>query len=214
MDVPLRTDLAAVYHVGNLNDQRTPVTNSHEGRALSIGLHPGAWRRISEVTAGTTYELSKCTSCFVDYQAIGSLECFSEYGQTAGLVKPATVFRLYYTDPALDERCYFEFDERIEAEAELDDPARIDPDIDETKTIRATDELADAMNYTHCPTGETARQLLLFEWVSRETAYDGVWFDEVLDPANDSAPRGGIIPNRLSDWSIEERAGADWTPLA
>lgn len=205
MDLPTLTDKTTVFHVGNLADEREPLENSHEGRALSVGLHPDAWRRIARTVAGTTYELTNDSAAFVDYYAIDEFSPLIDYGVREGLVEPTTVHRVHFSDTEIDERRYFEFEDRSEAESEAQDPGLVDAQLETVETIKTTRTLSESMNYTCEPTGDTAQQLLTFEWAARETGHDGVWFDEQLDPANHSAPRGGILPGRLKKWTIRAK---------
>ena len=51
------------------------------------------------------------------------------------------------------------------------------------------------------PTGVFDYVLPLY---AEELGYDGVWWEDILDIGKFSAPRGVIVPSKISSWTMQK----------
>lgn len=221
-----------VYHVGKLPTDvplRLPPaqwSDSYEGIGLSVSLHPDAWIIIAKLGGGTTYALCRrdgSSGRFVVYTK--RLEATAlRWAIAVGLAVPISVFEVRYMDEDEDgvqgER-WMEFTNRGEAEEEA--AARREEEIGmglvpfahvkRRSSVGPGPRLVRAWRRRFGSTigvRETwaTRTECLNRFVSAEDrAADGVWWNEILDVTNLSAPRGNILAHALPRWSAEALAG-------
>jgi len=190
-----------VWHVGFM-DPQAKANGSYEGAGLSVSRHPKEWTQIAKLGGRPTWKLTKTSGSFLDARKLTKAEkrAIVTWGMQQGLVAPVKVWRFWFTDET-DEICYMDFLSRKEAEEALEeeeDGARIE----EVESLIGTQALADRAynsSATRDPVG--VMDLLLTCWVEDTTELDGVWWSERLDPDQFSAPRGVILPSRISSWS-------------
>jgi hypothetical protein len=170
-----------------------------------VSLHPEEWRHIARLS-GATYKLTNPDARFFD--AIKGKRKALQWAQNEGYVVTRPMFRVTWTDPETEERTYSDFDDSEEASEEADSLR------EEGYFGRVTNRKVSGWAlgpqgvdyWKSCMADPIERGHLLAEalspvWYAEAHGYDGVWWDELLDPYRLSAPRGGIFDVR--DWSVE-----------
>lgn len=200
-EFPTRT-FKKLWHVGSMNagDKRQ---DSYEGAGLSVSLHPAAWRRIARGhVGGDTWEMTKSGNRFLDYHKIGKRRwgVIRQWATENGWAEAKTQYEVSWYDDEMEQRVGFVFDTRKEAEAESDPEYNEDIRIKEIPTgLTGTQQLA-----TRChqrgPTS-SPQELLASVYAEDVLGLDGVWWQDVFDPSNLSAPRGVIVPSKVSTWA-------------
>ena len=187
----------ALTHVGLLDPTRKKSV-SQEGQGLSISEHPDEWRGIAGLT-GNVWEFEKDDGRFLDYRQLSApqLTAITTFGLERGYVRQVPGFTLSYVEDCEDVSLpYF-------SQAEADDEAVYvaenfgPPTITEVTYLVATETFPDAT----VEEGQLdPEQILAAVWVSEEAPeLDGVWWQDELDERR-WAPRGVIIPGRISAW--------------
>lgn len=223
MKVPV-IEIPHVYHVGTLNpDFRQRNTNgcSYEGACLSVSDCPEAWRRIARLN-GPTWVLNRPGSLFLDLHAARAEstlnESVREFGVRQGLVIEKTAWRAWTYDEESDDWRFSlhasQEDAFAEADAdgEYEDPESVPgpderPGVEPTRVLVATQILAHRVERPDLAQGvEDASDFLWMAWaeecVPEEGGrLDGVWWRDTYAPELLSAPRGGIFPDRMKDWT-------------
>ena len=202
-----------VWHVGTPRKARRRVTSSQEGTLLSVSEHPRAWTKIARLGGASTAMLVRKDGkdgVFVDRLAL-TAQAERKILAGSGLVTKIKVYvlREETSDESGDDVVYERvFASREEAEAEADPDALEDgyARIFERAGWAATPELRRRWEAVFSGSLDTsfAGEFALMEAIEALGIYDGMWWDEVLDPWALSAPRGGIFQSRLSEWKIVE----------
>lgn len=198
-----------VYHVGDLDAARDKSRYSNEGTALSVSLHPDAWRQIARDVSGTTYELHNPGAVFYEADPTGPRDDILDWIVDNGYAERVTGWRGEWHDPAIDETRYvLSYDEehaRVESQADV----RADAHVEETTVLklanRGRDYWEEAFTLSPDEAGPLhVRQLAPVWYACNALDVDGVWWPERLDPANHSAPRGAIFQDVLDKWTVTE----------
>lgn len=190
-----------LWHVGTL-DPTQKGQGSYEGAGLSVSLHPDAWRRIARgQVGGETWQLTKADNRFLDAHRLSEPQraMIEDWAVAQGHAERSTVYRVRHFDDELDSEVYSDFPsrERAEAEAEAyEDDAQVE---EIPGQLTATAKLRAA---TRNPNAVTNVFDLILSLYAEEHGYDGVWWNDRLDPSRYSAPRGVIVPSKLPDWSV------------
>lgn len=192
-----------LYHVGKLTGSPYTPHDSLEGHGLSVSLFPEAWRQIARLGGAPCWKIScrgrkpeflDALSFLADPFAVHDL---MNWAVTQQLASPATLYRVLYVDES-DREYFMLFSDRDEALAETDDP--------ETVTCQQgwipSDFLLQKTKYRKAEPC-MATELVMLVYADEVLGLDGVYWDEELDPAQLSAPRGCIFPSRLDRWIFE-----------
>ena len=194
--------LDTVYHVGYLDQPRKTPYFSYEGDALSVSKDPDAWIRIAELS-GYLYRLSKRDPRW--FYALGAEHVVNQWSVQQDFLVEAPKYRVYYYDSELDGERYFEFVDREDALTEAEDWG------DDARVERVTGYVLGTRGVRYVierlqgnPATVTMPEMYAPLWYAEAHDYDGVWWDEVDDPAHMSAPRGAIFQSSLPTWSIKK----------
>lgn len=206
-DLPVET-IDAVYHIGDFNP-KSKGTESYEGGGLSVSQHPEEWAAIARLP-GDTWLLTNPSGSFLGALSLAQpkKKKIQKWGIRTGYLKTSTLWRMYYYDEDMEEERYFEFADQEDAEAEFEGYAEDDQDVrieEMPGSFIGTRKLAtEGRNKDVIHSEGIAWDILLTLYVEHETNLDGVWWHERLDVLNLSAPRGVIVPSKLSRWSVEK----------
>lgn len=205
---PMRA-LQKVFHVGTLAAQdKSRNGKSMEGAGLSVSLHPQAWVEIAELGGLPFWELSKSTAGqFLDAHQLSSHQRASVAGWASqqGYLQRQPVWRVTWTDCETDEAVYMEFDSHALAQQEHDcrvadeDPGLM---LTEHETLRATPLMSERIGFKLSSVLDFDLALTLF--AEDVLQCDGVWWQDNLDVARLSAPRGVINLTSLPSWSAKK----------
>lgn len=188
--------LSTVYHVGNLDSPRKKPHVSYEGSGLSVSLHPDAWRKIARGhVSGDTWELSKDDPKFL-LATKANKEKAAQWAVKNGWLEEATRYRVSWFDDEMDDEVSMEFDSLDEAQAE--DRGEPEPVNSYTFAKKGKDYWRKA--FQSKPDNSMASDFAVL-WFAEGRGYDGVWWNDKLDPVRLSAPRGVIFQSRLGEWS-------------
>ena len=196
---PSTITLNKLYHVGSL-DASKKRTGSYEGSGLSVSTHPDAWRQIARGhVTGDTYQVSKPNNVFLNAHKLSkqAKEAIAAWAVKAKLIEPVVIYRVSYYDDELESKVYSDYESLEDAKAEAYNPSDI-------KTIKggykSTDKLKSLTNNPRIdPTGILDYVLPIY---AEAQGYDGVWWQDKLDPSRYSAPRGVILPSKVSSWNF------------
>jgi hypothetical protein len=195
-------------HVGNYPGPRPSGTRSSmEGEALSVSIHPDAWRQIAHVR-GPTVVLERCDGRpgrFVDGRA--ALSSAIAWGFSAGLLQEMPAWEVSWLDEDTGDERFVLVNDRKTAKSwrsEQED-AVIERTTVAVEAGAFQVDLVAAFGTSH----ELRHPCCLPELINRYVATtdpdaDGVWYDDQLEPDGLSAPRGGILPHRLVAWRVVE----------
>jgi hypothetical protein len=203
--LPLRR-LNRVFHVGTLDPTHKGVRGaSQEGNGLSISLHPEEWTQIAKLGGGDTFKLSRKPGLFLDFHKLSKArrEQLTQWGLTQGWCEMQPRWKLVWVDSETEEPVHMLLDTEVSARSEQefrqeeDESASVEPVQVPVLTPTALERLGfkvDALS--------TLDMLATF-YVEDCTEFDGVWWNDMLDPYALSAPRGVIVRSRLPQWTIE-----------
>jgi hypothetical protein len=206
-----------LWHVGSM-DVKHKQEGSLEGSGLSVSVNPEEWMQIAEI-GGDTWELTKPGNRFLNFHRLSKQQRqqIMAWGVENGYATEVSgAWRLVYYDSETDEERYMEFLSKEEAEAELgnygDDEKVVPVD---GKTVSGTDKLKQRTKNPHADETAVAFDLLVTVYAEDELDCDGVWWQDTLDPASLSAPRGVIFPSKLKSWKAKkiQTAATEWKKL-
>lgn len=223
---------------------QTHNVRSLEGNGLSVSRHPQAWQEIARLGGNPTWSLH-CVNeegvcegvSFLDVHALdsGAWSIVTEWGKDKGYVDDTELIVVGWHDDEVDQRMSMQFDlgdvesenpqasdrhraqiER-EAYAEYEDRIDLDATLERSRGLRATAAMVSRIGFP--VEASLVRDLLLTLYVE-DVMFDslqvhGVWWQDTLDPASYSAPRGVIHSKALPRWKREvvEQAEADLSEL-
>lgn len=189
------TSPEGLTHVGSLNAALKAKT-SYEGQGLSVSVNPEEWQEITPL-GGRVWNLTKADGVFLDYHEMTADQeaAILAFGLERGYVVEQTGYTVTFFDDEWDQERSSVYLTRTEAELEADD---LEVDITEQTIVVATDLFPDAT----VKAGDLwPEQILATVWVEQEgEGLDGVWWEDDLDVDRLSAPRGVIVPRRISEW--------------
>jgi hypothetical protein len=205
-----------VTHIGEMNPAaRDSTGQSLEGHALSVSTTPHAWEEIATIGGRPWFELTNHDANFVDVLALLADEtrtaALRSWAQSEGLLRPEQQYRAWYLDTDSDEWHYFVADSREAAWSEIDTGEFDSPDdapgpdgkpcIEPICQWVGTPALESAVGRVGLNQTESTDMALMI-FVERHCPdIDGLWWTEQYDPLALSAPRGGILPDRLARWT-------------
>lgn len=201
-----RITISPVYHVGDLDGGREKPYTSHEGRGVSVSVHPETWEQIMRGDGTATHEVLKTyklSNPDAKFYYIDPAEPLAEEQKWCvehGFVKPEAGYRVSYQDE-VSGTAYMEFRSEETAKAEAD--AR-DGEIEEAEVLTLAPNGVRYWLGAFRQPPENADPVLIAGltpvWYAQGNGYDGVWWDEKFDPENYSAPRGVIFQSELESW--------------
>jgi hypothetical protein len=207
-----------VWHVGNF-DPKYKLRNSLEGHAMSVSEHPSAWESIANLGGNPRNMLVKGNGgVFLDAMKANRDKKFMaavyQWAVSEGLVVFRDLWRVSTFDDEMDgERYsdYTDFDEALEEagyggieeyRAMKDDP-EFDPKIDGYGTLKKipnqpvlTEKLGKMMLWNRLEPIQTSDAVLLA--YADRAGFDGVWWNETLDPSAYSAPPRRHFPYEIT----------------
>ncbi len=201
-DIPL-IRFPVVWHVGTM-DVGQKRTGSQEGNALSVSRHPQAWSRIARCSGSTCVEITATTGRSLDFADIlmirfspkhaGLRDALTRQALQAGYLVPSTAFQWEYWDDEWGETRFMRF--RTMAEA-LSEAEELEGTVTPVEILTGTSTFCAAHKLDEDPT----RDYRELAWMSvlQNACPDlhGVWWNEQYDPAQYSAPRGGLFLDRI-----------------
>ena len=205
MKIPLVT-FTHIFHVGDLEGEPAIHDASHEGKCLSVSIHPEEWAEIAQLGGGETYRLERDTPLLlVDCHRIKKPQMaeIMKQAESIGLVSPLTMWKSWTSDES-GEWCFSLYGSKIEADAANEETEKEEgnPGVSPTEEFAASPALN---SYWHARNTDPTRQMSPFEVrdavlafaVEHTTALDGLWWQDDYDPAGLSAPRGGLFQRTL-----------------
>jgi len=208
-----------VFHIGTLNaeDRSRNYRNSYEGNCLSVSVTPHAWQQIAKLGGYALHQLTKEGGQLVDVHAARNSDDFDEivtWAKSNGLVEDRQVFKGWERNED-DEWAYTLFESEEAALEELDMDGEYEGDIDllphqedhkavEPVTILGGTAALSQIVGRDFDVAEAVDDYLIMAYASQVMDVDGVWWNEGFDPDGYSAPRGGIFPNKVAEWTAAE----------
>lgn len=210
MQIPT-LETSIVYHVGTMesSDKGVHFKHSLEGHCLSVSHHPDAWVKIAKLGGLPYWSLHKLDGSparFVDAHSLTEspevMDQIKAWGLSMGLIQERTLYRAWSTDE--DDRWRYSLHgSELEASQEVDEDSEGPdggPAIEPSLTMTGTDALGGIVGRS-LHANDDATDMLLLAWAQIQTDLDGVWWSDELDVHALSAPRGGILPCRLQNWT-------------
>lgn len=182
-----------VTHVGSF-DANDRGDWSLEGDGVSVSVNPEAWTSIALLGGQPQWTLARRDGKplrFLEAHALTDTQRaqIAEWGKAEGLVEETTIYTVTGYDDELEDEYVTFHSTREEALAEAYDPDEV---AESTRLMFVGDgpRGAEAGN---------AEDVLLTLWAEQDGDYDGVWWQDELDPSQFTAPRGVILPSRLPE---------------
>ena len=189
-----------LYHVGSLDPSKKRM-GSYEGAGLSVSTHPNAWRKIARgMVVGDTYVVTKPNNVFLNASKLTKAlkREIADWGISQQLIKQTIVYRVSYYDDELESEVYSDYASLKDAKEEAGDEL----EIKKLSGYEPTQKLKTlAHNNYITPTGILDYVLPIY---AEANGYDGVWWQDKLDVSKYSAPRGVIVPSKVSSWNFEK----------
>lgn len=191
--------LTTVYHVGRLDQPRRMPAVSYEGSGLSVSLHPAEWRKIARGhVGGDTWELTKEDPKFLMATAANKKKAV-DWAVANGWIAPQKRYRVSWFDDEMDDTMNIEFDSLEEAQEEADN-YDVEPEEVDSFVLDKKGKAYWKQTFSSKPSNSFAKDFAII-WFAEANGYDGVWWNEKLDPARLSAPRGVIFQSKLPEWT-------------
>lgn len=202
---PMKT-FDELFHIGTLNVS-SKRNGSHEGAGLSITTEPRAWTQISSLVAGTLWRATKQGNNFLDYHRLNKANKAEmvDWGIANGYVEQQILYRNSWYDDELEQTVYQDFTTKEEAEIEAQEDFNgeiIPPKVIKKGGIIATDALRVRVMNDAPPV--MVMNLLSTVFAEDALSIDGVWWQDRLDVSAYSAPRGVIVPSKITTWNFEK----------
>jgi hypothetical protein len=190
-------NIKKVFHVGTLDIDRKRK-KSYEGSGLSVSNLPNAWIKINPELKGEIIKLEKQDNKFLEFYSLnnGYKDELAEWGVEHGYITTKYVYVINTFEN--NKRKQLVFEDVEEAEEKSNELG--------LKYITyiesyATDKLKkESMQETIYK--QMTLDILLTVYIETTTDLDGIWWNEVLDIKQLSAPRGVIFNSKLDTWDI------------
>lgn len=201
-----------VYHIGNLDRTlRGAQGESLEGHLLSVSTCPAAWRSIAKLGGLPLNEMSQPTPAFfldmhLVQEDVALRELITAWGIKNGLAANTELWKTWFLDGDTEEWNFFTFTTQQQALLEViedgDAGPTGGPPVESFEALVGTPKLGEIVLLRDV-SGQDAFDYVAMLW-AHETFPEmaGVWWDESLDPWSLSAPRGGIFPDRIAEFSM------------
>jgi hypothetical protein len=186
-----------LFHVGTL-DRGLKKSESYEGQGFSVSLNPDEWRKIARLS-GEVFSLEKSGNQFADYHELSAAqrEAVLAWGKEKGYIEPVTSYDVSWFDDEWDQDMTMTFGKLDAAKTTADNYG---VDVVPRNNFSATSRFPDST----VKTGSLNVEDILFTaWVTEETSFDGVWWEDDLDESRLSAPRGVIVNRDLNGWLLK-----------
>jgi hypothetical protein len=202
--------LSALYHLGTLNPADKGIRgNSYEGVGLSVSLHPDAWLRIAKLGGTPRWELRKANGRFLDLHRLSPsrLDSVRRWGLQEGYLELQPAWQVSWVDDEDGCRRTVQYDRQDRAADEFEDiretghGATLCP----VQTERASARLVARCGFD--PGGLNDLTIAVTFFAEDVLSLDGVWWDDLLDVAALSAPRGVINLTALPSWAVASGRG-------
>ena len=190
--------IGSLYHVGTMDISKKSRT-SFEGNGLSVSNCPDVWRRITEgFTHGDCFQLSKPDLKLLDYYALTKeeIETIQNWAVEHGYVEPGQVYKSIVWDEEGNElySLYDSYDKALE-----------ESDFEEDR-VKAVAGLLPMKKLTEQSLVKVellnVQDIITSLYAERVLDYDGIYWDEFLDEAAYSAPRGVIFNSKLPSFNV------------
>lgn len=186
-----------VWHIGLMNIE-LKKRNSHEGAGLSVSHCPHAWEKIANC-AGDVIELKKENGTFLDYYEMNDeqIRNIVKWGLVNGYIALETLYeyRMWSDDLGFEI-----IGLRSSYEEAFEETGDEDTISEKREQPIATEKLKNRTMGNAEPV--MVLDLLTTVYAEDVLSVDGVWFKDNLDIDSLSAPRGVIVPSRITEWSI------------
>jgi hypothetical protein len=191
-----------LYHIGALNQSlSTPRAVSLEGHCLSVSEVPEAWRTIARLGAQPVWQLTKAGNKFLNVSKSSKKlrSLINHWALQAGFA--ATAVGCQTEMEGEYDTCFalsINEEEAISTWGEANEDGVLSHR--SVPILVATQALID---YVRQPLELLlVPDMLLLAYADQVLGLDGVFWNETLDVYALSAPRAGIYPQKLSEWTI------------
>lgn len=222
----IRTD--TVYHLGLLDPARRGERGrSQEGHCLSVSRCPDAWLQIAKLGSKPLWELKRAGGRFLDMHRVQEdpelRKQIEGWGIQNGYAARSELWQAWQFDSEADEWRFTLQETREKALAEVDaeggDIETAGPEgrplVNPVHILVGSPELGSRVGIPGLH-AEYAFDYVAMTWVEAvHPDLDGVWWDDAYNPANLTAPRGGIFPSKVGAWQptlstgVEDDVGSD-----
>lgn len=212
-----------LFHVGTFDPShkgKTHNTTSLEGNGLSVSKHPDAWREIARLGDAPVWTLRQEFSApFVDAHAmtVEHWMVVMDWARSVGFVESVELLRLSWFDEDADEQRYMLFDAKRQVKQAQDEYADYLESSDKVSLTpevgwQGTSKMNQRIGFHVGPSSAKDLALTIY---AEDVLYEGqnvhgVWWNDRLDTACLSAPRGVIHLRAINDW---ERSSPAESPL-
>lgn len=207
--------IPTVWHVGNFDNKQQDKL-SYEGDLLSVSECPDVWQRIARLS-GNTYAMSNPDALFIDAISMWRnpkiKKHVMDWGEENSFLSQKEVYSVTLYDDMEDSTSIEVFESYEEAFANYEDESIIEGP--ETR-LYLTDTFAQRIGLSNLSNGfEYDMDRLFIEWAKehilpRYRQICGIWWDEILDEAGYSAPRGGVFQERLETFTTFQDTFGLW----
>lgn len=200
-----------VAHIGtwpNAPAARSPRSGaSYEGIGLSVSQHPEAWEHIAKLGGFPTRWLVRRDGKpgqFVDGHVVHAPAL--AWARSQGWIVDRPAWEVCWEDDELERQVCFQlldYAEALEEAAERaeSEPRQISLPLPAGKLLKRLNDFYGPQRDDQHPAFEGE---LVNRWVATQhPEFDGVWWDNILDPVTLTAPAGLILPERLSAWRVQ-----------
>ena len=209
--LPLIT-IDQVFHVGSLVISDRTTQSSLEANCLSVSVNPEEWGNIARV-AGTCWTMTRPGALWIDACNLDDAQeaALLVWAVSEGLLEPATLWRAWHHDGESDDWRFMSFGNEAAARHEIggdvddDGPSDDGTMLDSRESHRLTVTAMAALKRWSDPFDAINGAVILYaERVLGPTNHDvmGIWWDEIYDPLSLSCPRGGVLSDKITAFSI------------
>lgn len=196
--------LPTLYHIGTLNRANKTDFNYESVAGLSVSTAPDAWARLRRVIASADdkrFSLHRDNNVFLDAHACQDAhwDALWTWGQARGFLVPVTRYAVTYFDDEVNSNITTLFADPCEAEEEAEG---FEVPVVPQDTFTGTAAFADIVGASQ----QDSPALILVVYAIIAGGVDGVYWHDELDVLRYRAPRGIILDDALSDWTIREMA--------
>jgi hypothetical protein len=198
-----------VWHRGTLRiADKQP--DSHDGNAISVSLHPDAWRLIAHLD-GPLYRLEKSTASFADSYACVRSPQFMRYiwqwAMNESYVERGRIHRVDYYDTEAKDWHLLPFLSKEQARAEYkslkeESFGEMQMNVRYSNFLGyvPTERMRERAIHSILPLAFVRDFALFFFLEDQLPELDGLWWADRYSLCLLSAPHGGIFRHQLSTW--------------
>ena len=221
MKVPILTT-SEVFHYGTMNPAQQPASHgSLEGHCLSVSHCPEAWCEIARLGGSMLFSLQKPDARFVDVLKVSRSKILRRHIEVwaidNGLAEFATLYRAWVQDEESNwgymlttsaEKALAEcaWDDEDATQEEVEGPDGPGTAVEPVTVLIGTAKLTQRVRHYNLADHDAFDYALLCWIEDCLPDVDGAWWLETYDPIAYSAPRGGILPSRLAQWTVQAAA--------